>query len=820
MHDLRQFKPALYLLLLLGVSGYCIAAETPGVWVGGCFFILLHAWLSFRGRFKPMTRALTNFVTLTLLAYVLYDAMVAVTTPVLVVGEFLVFLQLIKLWELRSNRDYAQLLVLGLLLTVAAAISTASLGFGIVWIIYLLLSLYCCLLFHLKTESDAAIEALGDSQPKFDPATLEQDRRMLARSVWRLSAAGSLVGLALGVLVFLIFPRGNGSGFLGNFQMPVNQTLVGFSDKVSFQNIARLQQSSDTVAWVSLTHNGQPVEQAQTLLLRGSTLDTYHGNSTPDKGSRYQWARTDLDEGLPRIWPPIAGDEHSFAARPHELRWLDMAPRRPATRPSLLQPQPPPPTLPADTWEQHFTLKPTGTPVLFSMAGPLTIKAFNRQVRIRYLRSSQIIQTFDPIREPVEYEVIATNQVAGPNLRPPTLAQQTNRISLIDPQIIAMAKRPQVSGSNQRGSLASQRDPLHAASAGAATAGAAAGAGTAGAATIAPDELDEQIATNIEQYLKTNYAYTLDLTDTRLVEGRDPLVAFLYDFKKGHCEYFAGAMTLMCQSLGLQARMVVGFHCDADSLVGGYYLVRQSNAHAWVEVLTTNGWKTFDPTSAIGAPPRKLSLWENVRNLINYLDFAYAKSVIAYDGEHQTNLRQRGSDWVTNAVIRIAAFIDAIRRAHFGRGDPRLAEEAGLADRFWTIAIRSFVALMALCLTIAVGGYLWSRYQLRRRAARIGIASLPLDEQLRLARQLGFYDDLLRLLARHQIDFAREQTPREFSRSLLYLPASAYSTVLRLTELFYRVRYGKSELTPGRHRHLASALARLAEELGPAPSTG
>ena len=73
-------------------------------------------------------------------------------------------------------------------------------------------------------------------------------------------------------------------------------------------------------------------------------------------------------------------------------------------------------------------------------------------------------------------------------------------------------------------------------------------------------------------------------------------------------------MTLLCQSLGLQARMVVGFHCDPDSFINGYYLVQQSHAHAWVEVLTTDGksyqWKTFDPTSGNGVyvPSR----WLNV----------------------------------------------------------------------------------------------------------------------------------------------------------------------------------------------------------------
>ena len=53
------------------------------------------------------------------------------------------------------------------------------------------------------------------------------------------------------------------------------------------------------------------------------------------------------------------------------------------------------------------------------------------------------------------------------------------------------------------------------------------------------------------------------------------MVAFLYDFKRGHCEYFAGAMTLMCQSLKIPARMVIGFRCDDFNNVGGFYRVEK-----------------------------------------------------------------------------------------------------------------------------------------------------------------------------------------------------------------------------------------------------
>ena len=85
-------------------------------------------------------------------------------------------------------------------------------------------------------------------------------------------------------------------------------------------------------------------------------------------------------------------------------------------------------------------------------------------------------------------------------------------------------------------------------------------------------------------------------------------------------------------------------------------------------------------------------------------------------------------------------------------------------------------------------------------AQRIGIESLPPNQQLHLARQLGFYDDLVRLLEQHQIIRPAHLTPLEFGRSLSFLPAAIYDKILRLTHLFYEVRYGGVELTLGRQK--------------------
>ena len=98
----------------------------------------------------------------------------------------------------------------------------------------------------------------------------------------------------------------------------------------------------------------------------------------------------------------------------------------------------------------------------------------------------------------------------------------------------------------------------------------------------------------LERYLNTHYAYTLDLTGPR---ASDPLANFLFVRRSGHCEYFASAMTVMLRAEGIPARYVTGFLPGEYNDVGGDYIIRQSDAHAWVEVYFPGyGWITFDPT--------------------------------------------------------------------------------------------------------------------------------------------------------------------------------------------------------------------------------
>lgn len=79
--------------------------------------------------------------------------------------------------------------------------------------------------------------------------------------------------------------------------------------------------------------------------------------------------------------------------------------------------------------------------------------------------------------------------------------------------------------------------------------------------------------------------------------GRDPVTWFVQDARSGHCEYFASAMALMLRSLDIPTRYVWGFQVSEADEEKGTWMVRERDAHAWVEVhVAGRGWTTWDPT--------------------------------------------------------------------------------------------------------------------------------------------------------------------------------------------------------------------------------
>ena len=139
----------------------------------------------------------------------------------------------------------------------------------------------------------------------------------------------------------------------------------------------------------------------------------------------------------------------------------------------------------------------------------------------------------------------------------------------------------------------------------------------------------------IENYLRTQLTYSLQPLDR---QPEDPLADFLFDRKKGHCEYFASVMAVMLRLSWIPSRVVTGFQGGEFNPLTGWHVVRASDAHAWVEgFIPGRGWIAFDPTPADPNPPA-LTAWSRLGMWMDALDVFWQEWVLGYDLDRQMTL--------------------------------------------------------------------------------------------------------------------------------------------------------------------------------------
>lgn len=110
----------------------------------------------------------------------------------------------------------------------------------------------------------------------------------------------------------------------------------------------------------------------------------------------------------------------------------------------------------------------------------------------------------------------------------------------------------------------------------------------------------------IETYLRKTYPYDLEVPAPP--EGQDVADFFLFDLKKGYCDYYATAMVVLARSSGVPARFVSGYSSGSYDAANAEYVVRELNAHSWVEVYFPEiGWVEFEPTASEPEVDRALS---------------------------------------------------------------------------------------------------------------------------------------------------------------------------------------------------------------------
>ena len=114
-----------------------------------------------------------------------------------------------------------------------------------------------------------------------------------------------------------------------------------------------------------------------------------------------------------------------------------------------------------------------------------------------------------------------------------------------------------------------------------------------------PDDL-ELVRAVLDMFRQQPFYYTL--TPPKLADNS--VDEFLFDTKRGFCGHYASAFAALMRDAGIPARVVTGYHGGTLNPYGDYWILRQSDAHAWTEVwIEGRGWMRIDPTAAI-APER------------------------------------------------------------------------------------------------------------------------------------------------------------------------------------------------------------------------
>jgi protein-glutamine gamma-glutamyltransferase len=158
---------------------------------------------------------------------------------------------------------------------------------------------------------------------------------------------------------------------------------------------------------------------------------------------------------------------------------------------------------------------------------------------------------------------------------------------------------------------------------------------------------DEQfVNVVVDLFRRGGFEYTL--SPPKL--GMDSVDEFLFDTKRGFCGHYASAFVTMMRAAGLPARVVTGYQGGEWNPIREYFVVRQSDAHAWAEVwLDGRGWTRVDPTAVV-APER---LRRGVFDLLP--DSFSASSRALRDIPWLFDARQRWdalNDWWNERVVR------------------------------------------------------------------------------------------------------------------------------------------------------------------------
>jgi transglutaminase-like putative cysteine protease len=367
---------------------------------------------------------------------------------------------------------------------------------------------------------------------------------------------------------------------------------------------------------------------------------------------------------------------------------------------------------PGSLVSEDVILEPQDSSALFVAGFPLELRGRFAEASIDALGNLRVIR---PIGVRTRYQVIAS---IAPRRMPPT--RQTLQLPRVDPRIVDVA-RSRVQGLTS----------------------------------------DQQRADALLDYFHHGFRYSLEATNPG---SEDPLVHFLFETRTGFCEHFASAYAVMLRVIGIPSLVVNGYSGGEWNSYGNYFVVRQSDAHSWVEAYVDGEWRTFDPTPPGAAIER--SWGRRIGDAIDAMQMRWYRYVINFTLEDQAQAALTFRD-------ATQSFWEGLWRNWWTTPSTEQADQSKRAD--WRIPWRGFAA--GLCLASLVA-WLWRR----RRGSRAATAREDGEVTRRYLR-------LLRALAAAGFEKRPAETPVELCRRIAARLDGPADAVARATALYHEARF-------------------------------
>ena len=252
--------------------------------------------------------------------------------------------------------------------------------------------------------------------------------------------------------------------------------------------------------------------------------------------------------------------------------------------------------------------------------------------------------------------------------------------------------------------------------------------------------------------------------------GPRPVDELLFETREGYCEHYAAAFTTLMRIAGIPARLVVGYMGGQINEVGGYLVVRQSDAHAWSEVwIEGSGWTRVDPTAAIA--PERIRYGTDMLRWIDAEGWIIGNVPMpALHGLLDRSRWQRGVRWLQHRWDAVNYGWNEWVMAYGPERQYQLLQTLGLKQPNLTRMIVLLVGV-SIVLLLLVQGLLSIRRTARDPVSRA-------------------YLLFLRRLARHGISKGTSEGPVDFARrAVRQLPALS-SPISEISRVYVEARYG------------------------------